>query len=235
MKRFIHLFLSALMLLVFFTGCKDVDPMNDSQDTTVDTTTPTTTVAEPVLTVNEDTWVKTFSDEGLQVNFKNYTVTNYHSNGYWDTCVTPERASRISKNNSDEVVAGIILTNGDDCVLQYSYNKENGWEQGTYDETDKVELFISEITQDLTDPLSFLSGEFENAVWNEDQSCYVAEVIIPYDGPAMEDPTQETPEVLSFEVFFSDGNLTKINMINGESLTVIHSFGSTPVPELPDA
>lgn len=232
MKRYLLSLVAVLLVLVSFSGCGEVDPLKDQSEVTTSTTSSTDN--QPVLTVNEEIWEQTFSENGLVTLLENYTVTNLLDEGYWDTSVTPGRVSRLSKNNMDELVAGAILANGDNCVIQYIFNKETGWEQGIYDETDTVEQYVQEITLELIETLQMLSGEFGNAVWDETQSAYVIDVEIPYDGPALEDSSLETSTVQTFEIFFIDGSLTKVNTINGESLSVIHSFGTTPIPQLPD-
>jgi len=233
MKRSLLFLLSLVFILASLSGCGEENLPNNSADGTTSTTT--LTDAQPVLTVNEEIWERTFCKEGLEHLLENYTVTNLLAEGQWDTCVTPSRVSRLAKNNADELMAGAILANGQDGVIQYVFRTETGWTQGTYDETDTVEEYVKEITQGLAETLQALSGEFENASWDEEQSAYVIDIEIPYNGPALADPSQEQSTVLTFEVFFADERLTKVNVIDGESRSVVHSFGTTPIPQLPDA
>lgn len=232
MKRYLIFLGFVLFVVVSFSGCGEVDSLKNQSDVTTSTTSSTDN--QPVLTVNEKIWEQTFSEEGLVSLLENYTVTNLLDEGRWDTSVTPSRVSRLAKNNTDELVAGAILANGDNGVIQFIFNKETGWEQGIYDETDTVEQYVEEITQELIETLQVLSGKFGNAVWDEEQSAYIIDVEIPYDGPSLADPSLETPTVLILEIFFIDGSLSKVNIINGESISVVHSFGTTPIPQLPD-
>lgn len=231
MKRYVIVLVAVLWLLASMSGCSAGDQVNNQGDCTINTTS--SLDREPVLTVTEEVWEQTFCKEGLISLLANYTVTNQLNEGRWDTCVTPGRVSRLAKNNSDELLAGAILTNGDNGVIQFTFNKETGWEQGIYDETDTVEQYVEEITQELIDTFQRLSGQFGNAVWNEDQAAYVVDIEIPYSGPSLAEPSLEVSTVMVCEVFFIDGRLSKINMINGESVSVVHSFGTTPIPQLP--
>ena len=232
MKRYLIFLVFVLFVVVSFSGCGEAESLKNQSDVTTSTTSSTDN--QPVLTVNEKIWEQTLSEEGLVSLLENYTVTNLLDEGRWDTSVTPSRASRLAKDHPDELVAGAILANGDNGVIQFIFNKETGWEQGIYDETDTVEQYVEEITQELIETLQVLSGKFGNAVWDEEQSAYIIDVEIPYDGPSLADPSLETPTVLILEIFFIDGSLSKVNIINGESISVVHSFGTTPIPQLPD-
>lgn len=233
MKRYFVFFASALLVLVSFSGCGEVDRLGNQSDVTTSATSSTDN--QPVLIVSQEIWEQTFSEDGLVALLENYTVTNLLDEGHWDTAVTPTRVSRLSKSDADELRAGAILANGDNCVIQFIFNKETGWKQGIYDETDTVEQYVEEITQEMIQTLQVLSGKFENVVWDDKQCAYVIDIEIPYNGPSLADPSLETTTLRTFEVFFIDGNLSKINIIEGESLSVVHSFGSTPIPQLPDA
>lgn len=232
MKRYFIIWASLIFMLVSFAGCDQSAPLKKQSDAAVSTASPED--SSPVLTVNEAIWDQTFGEDGLAALLGSYTVTNLFDEGYWDTCVTPDRVSRLSKNNADELVAGGILANGDNCVVQYIFRQETGWEQGVYDETDTVEEYVEGTTRELIEILQVLSGKFEDAIWDEEQSAYIVSAEIPYSGPSLADPSQEKPTELVFEVFFADGKLSKVNVIEGESRSSIHSFGTTPVPQLPE-
>lgn len=232
MKRYFVFLVSVLLVLVSFLGCGEVDQLENQSDATTSTTLSTDN--QPVLIVNQKIWEQTFSEDGLVALLENYTVTNLFDEGYWDTSVTPTRVSRLSKSDADELRAGAILANGENCVIQFTFNQETGWEQGIYDETDTVEQYVELITKEMIEILQVLSGKFENVVWDEKQCAYVIDIEIPYSGKSLADPSLETPTLRTFEIFFMDGNVSKINIIEGESLSVVHNFGNTPIPQLPN-
>ncbi len=231
MKRYSVLFVFLLVAVVLFSGCKAETPTEQSKEPS---STPSDAEEVPVLTVDQAVWEETFGEEGLLSLLENYTVTNsLAEGGRWETSVTPSRVSRLAKTDADELVAGAVLANGDEGVIQFTYGAETGWEQGVYDETDTVEQYVEGITNELKETLQVLFSEYENAAWDEARSCYVADVEIPYSGPSLVDPSEEKPTAMTFEVFFTDGALSKVNIIVNDSLSVVHSFGTTPVPELP--
>ena len=232
MKRYIIFLLIFIFLLGSLAGCGTQIPATDPTDATVGSVPPSDD--EPVYNVNQKVWDRTFSEDGLVSLLESYTVTNLLEGGSWETAVTSSRVSRLSKTNEGELVAGAILANGDNGVIQFTYSKDTGWEQGEYGETDTVEQYVTEITQSLIEDLQVLSGQFESASWDEQQAAYIVEVEIPYDGPSLADPSLETPTLRTFEVFFVNGKLSKINVMEGQSKAVVHSFGTTPIPELPE-
>lgn len=232
MKRCFMFLIAVVCVIVSLSGCGKVNPPVNQTDATTNTTSPTD--KQPVLDVNQEIWDRTFNKDGLTVLLNNYTVTNLLDEGYWETAVTLSRVSRLSISDAGELRAGIILTDGDIGVIQFNFNKDTGWEQGVYDEVDTVKQLVEAITQDMIETLQVLSGKFESAVWDEQQSAYIIDVEIPYSGPSMEDPSLETPKMMKFEVFFEDGSLSKVNIIAGTSKSVVHSFGTTPIPQLPE-
>lgn len=232
MKRCFMFLIAVVCVIVSLSGCGKVNPPINQTDATTNTTSPTD--KQPVLDVNQEIWDRTFNKDGLTVLLNNYTVTNLLDEGYWETAVTLSRVSRLSITDAGELRAGGILADGDIGVIQFTFNKDTGWEQGVYDEVDTVKQYVEEITQDMIETLQVLSGKFESAVWDEQQSAYIIDVEIPYSGPSMEDPSLETPTMLKFEVFFVDGYLSKVNIIEGTSKSVVHSFGTTPIPQLPE-
>lgn len=148
--------------------------------------------------------------------------------------MTSSRISRLSKTEAGELRAGGILANGDNGVIQFIFKKDIGWEQGVFGETDTVEHYVEVITDEMIERIQILSDKFESAVWDEEKSAYTVYAEIPYSGPAMADPSLETPTVLKFEVFFVNENLSKLNIIQGDSISIVHSFGTTPIPQLPE-
>lgn len=213
-------------MIVSLSGCgKTGQPINQ---------TDTTTNKQPVLEVNQEIWDQTFNKDNLTALLNSYTVRNLLDEGYWETAVTSSRVSRLSMTDAGELRAGAILADGDTGVIQFTFNKDTGWQQGAYDETDTVKRYVQEITQDMTETLQALTGKYESAVWDEQQSAYIIDVEIPYNGPSLADPSLETPTMLKFEVFFVDGVLSKVNIIQGTSKSVVHSFGTTPIPQLPE-
>lgn len=232
MKRCFMFLIAVVCVIVSLSGCGKVNPPINQTDATTNTTSPTD--KQPVLDVNQEIWDRTFNKDGLTVLLNNYTVTNLLDEGYWETAVTLSRVSRLSITDAGELRAGIILADGDIGVIQFNFNKDTGWEQVVDDEFDTVKQFVEKITQDMIETLQVLSGKFESAVWDEQQSAYIIDVEIPYSGPSMEDPSLETPKMMKFEVFFEDGSLSKVNIIAGTSKSVVHSFGTTPIPQLPE-
>ena len=232
MKRCFMFLIAVVCVIVSLSGCGKVNPPVNQTDATTNTTSPTD--KQPVLDVNQEIWDRTFNKDGLTVLLNNDTVTNLIDVGYWETAVTLSRVSRLSITDAGELRAGIILADGDIGVIQFNFNKDTGWEQVVDDEFDTVKQFVEEITQDMIETLQVLSGKFESAVWDEQQSAYIIDVEIPYSGPSMEDPSLETPKMMKFEVFFEDGSLSKVNIIAGTSKSVVHSFGTTPIPQLPE-
>lgn len=232
MKRCFMFLIAVVCVIVSLSGCGKVNPPVNQTDATTNTTSPTD--KQPVLDVNQEIWDRTFNKDGLTVLLNNYTVTNLLDEGYWETAVTLSRVSRLSITDAGELRAGIILADGDIGVIQFNFNKDTGWEQVVDDEFDTVKQFVEKITQDMIETLQVLSGKFESAVWDEQQSAYIIDVEIPYSGPSMEDPSLETPKMMKFEVFFEDGSLSKVNIIAGTSKSVVHSFGTTPIPQLPE-
>ncbi len=246
MKRYIFLLLSLIFALTSFSACKKNVVLEEQEDRPTDSVALTednseeptvpVIVTEPqvVLTIDQETWDRCFSQEGLASLLESYTVTNVLAQSRWDTAVTPDRVSRLAYSDTEELLAGAILANGEGCVLQFIYSTETGWGQDVYGETDTVEEYVAEITRQLAEELQLLSGKFQEAVRDEATGGYKVEIEIPYAGPALVDPSQELPTVANFEVFFTDGEVTKINKIDGDALSVIHSFDCTPIPQLPE-
>ncbi|MBR4308662.1 MAG: hypothetical protein IKT58_03605 [Oscillospiraceae bacterium] len=246
MKRYVILLLSLIFVFTSFSACKKVvvleeqefrptDAVAVTEDSSEAPTVPViVTEPEAAAAVDREIWDRCFSQEGLASLTESYTVTNVPAEGRWDTAVTPDRVSRLSYSDAEELRAGVILANGEGCVLQFTYSAETGWQQDIYGETATVEEYVAEITRQLVEELELLSGKFQEAVLDEATGGYRVEVEIPYAGPALVDPSQELPTVANFEVFFTDGEVTKINKIDGEALSVIHSFGCTPIPQLPE-
>lgn len=232
MKRCFMFLIAVVCVIVSLSGCGKVNPPVNQTDATTNTTSPTD--KQPVLDVNQEIWDRTFNKDGLTVLLNNYTVTNLLDEGYVETAVTLSRLSRLIISDAGELRAGGILADGDIGVIQFTFHKDTGWEQGVYDEVDTVKQLVEAITQDMIETLQVLSGKFESAVWDEQQSAYIIDVEIPYSGPSMEDPSLETPKMMKFEVFFEDGSLSKVNIIAGTSKSVVHSFGTTPIPQLPE-
>lgn len=232
MKRYFMFLIAVACVIVSLSGCGKANPSNNPADLTTNTTSPT--YKQPVLDVNQEIWDRTFNKDGLTVLLNNYTVRNLLDEGYWETAVTSSRVSRLSMTNDGELRAGVILADGDTGVIQFAFNKDSGWQQGLYDETDTVKQYVEEITQDMIEILQVLSGKYESAAWDEQQSAYIIDVEIPYSGPSLQDPSLETPTMLKFEVFFADGVLSKVIIIQGTSKSVVHGFGTTPIPQLPE-
>ncbi len=219
---------SAVLVIVMFAGCAKAGKTKTQSD-------PGGVLPSvPVYEVDQAVWESTFSDIGLSRLLTSYTVTNSYDWGRWDTCVTADTFSRLSFTNEGELQAGAILANGEGVALQYSYSKQNGWIKGVYDEVDRVEEFVAFQTQDLIETLLLLSDEFGDAIWNAEEKAYAVNAQKPYSGPAMADSSQEKPTSLTFKVYFVDGVLLKVVIIEGENRTVIHSFGTTQPAQIPE-
>ena len=121
MKKYLIVLVSLLFVLASFSGCGDVASVDEHPDATISTTLPAD--VQPALTVTQEIWKQTFSEEGLATLLENYTVTNVLAESYWDTAVTPSRVSRLAKDNTDALLAGAILANGDNGVIQFVFHK----------------------------------------------------------------------------------------------------------------